>query len=209
VFDRITSDNTQILDNYIKFNYGGFKEDSRIPQVLAATHSQVRTIEQIVNKTEIEIRNGVDLGCGYGRLTPWISDLCETQFALDANMKGLRKINENYENIRTISANTQCLPLHSDCFDFIFTGTVLQHMNEDQVKKTINEMKRISINNSMIIINERTQGPITNKHWPRKKEEYDELFNPEFKRENINLVGKTEYPSESGDIKTSILVYLN
>ena len=96
-------------------------------------------------KQSIEIKNNsllLDIGSGTGISSSFFN--CKT-IALDNNLDMLKK----YSGLK-INAAAEFLPFKSKIFDIILSVTAIQNFND--IKSSIKEIKRVSKDNSQIII---------------------------------------------------------
>lgn len=100
-------------------------------------------------------KRSLEIGCGYGRLTPWISDHSDVHYAIEPEAVLLSFAKELYPNINFNKAKAQKLPFPDNYFDLCVSWTVLQHIpSKSELIKAINEIKRVCAKNSIIILAE-------------------------------------------------------
>ena len=100
--------------------------------------------------------NGLEIGCGFGRLsTKWLEFGSEL-VAVDVSEGMLKKL-PKLPTLHPLIADFVNLPLKSDAFDAIFASNVLGHLKEDaDLLAAIDEINRISTPNCMLFIDEMT-----------------------------------------------------
>jgi SAM-dependent methyltransferase len=90
------------------------------------------------------VKSAVDIGCGYGRLTPVLGEFasrvigCEREASL---LDIARPLQPDVEFVQVDSL--QALPLDDDIADFVMAFTVLQHMPDAHAEGVLAEIRRI------------------------------------------------------------------
>jgi ubiquinone/menaquinone biosynthesis C-methylase UbiE len=80
----------------------------------------------------------LEIACGYGEFINNIQ--CKKKFALDINGEAKQYLNKNVFFINSSSIN---IPLKEKSIDKIFISNFFEHINKDEIVKTIKEIKRI------------------------------------------------------------------
>ena len=83
-----------------------------------------------------------DLGCGIGRWSYFITDVCDSVVLIDfsdAIFEARKNLHDN-ENCLFFMADIKCLPFCDNCFDFVFSLGVLHHLPTN----CIEEVRRLS-----------------------------------------------------------------
>ena len=145
------------------------------PQISAINYHMVQALREDLEGNEYS--HAVEIGCGYGRVTPWLSEFAEEVTGVDPNGDVLSIVEDYYPEINTISAKAQNLPIPDDDADLLFTRAVLQHIPSEGAQQAINEIERIANGNAHILICEATKGAGGETFYPRSKAEYSKLFN--------------------------------
>jgi ubiquinone/menaquinone biosynthesis C-methylase UbiE len=96
--------------------------------------------EDIANKVVLEI------GCGIGRLTQYISPKAKKVYAVDISREMLDKAKDRlkYTNIDFIESDGRSFEAVPDaCVDYVFSFIVFQHMNANEVRSNLQEVMRV------------------------------------------------------------------
>jgi ubiquinone/menaquinone biosynthesis C-methylase UbiE len=92
----------------------------------------------------------LEIGVGQGRLLSKIEKTQGVGADLSKNMlKNFKK--KSLPNIELIQAEAAHLPFRSDCFELVYTCTVLLHIPDNSIKDAISEIKRVASDNIFII----------------------------------------------------------
>jgi SAM-dependent methyltransferase len=90
------------------------------------------------------LRAAADVGCGYGRLTPVLSEFATKVVGFERELDLLRQARTLMPAIDfREAASLDRLPSDPAEFDFVMTFTVLQHMREAEALDVIRELKRV------------------------------------------------------------------
>jgi len=95
----------------------------------------------------------LDAGCGTGLLFPHIAERVKLIVGVDISpciLKEAKKRVKKYSNTTVIIADTDYTPFSNDTFDAVFAVTLLQNMPKP--KQTLNEMKRVTKQNTIIVV---------------------------------------------------------
>jgi ubiquinone/menaquinone biosynthesis C-methylase UbiE len=125
----------------------------------------------------------LEIGCGFGRLSPYIAEHFEQHTAADINTWAVSEASRFYPGISFSVASATELPFPDHSFDAVITWTVLQHIPNSLVGKALSEIKRVASPKSLIILCEATlyagrpekDGQHTHDRFP---EFYAEAFSP-------------------------------
>ena len=144
-------------------------------QISAINYHMVQALRTDLTGKQFE--NAVEIGAGYGRVTPWLAEFAEKVTAVEPNSDVRKYIDSYYPDIITIDEKVQGLQLDSDRYDLVFTRSVLQHIPEDSIGEAANEINRIADPNATLLLCEETEGVTDQKQlWPRTVDDYAELF---------------------------------
>lgn len=144
------------------------------PQISAINYHMVQALREDLKGNKYQ--HAVEIGCGYGRVTPWLSEFAEEVTGVDPNEDVLSIVEEYYPDIKTISAKAQDLPIPDRDADLLFTRSVLQHIPSGELQQVIDEMERIANGEAHILICEATKGTENETFHPRSETEYSKLF---------------------------------
>jgi ubiquinone/menaquinone biosynthesis C-methylase UbiE len=128
----------------------------------------------------IEIGRGLEVGCGFGRLTPTFASLSTEHVAVDINTNALTAARMAYPHLDFREASVTRLPFPDDHFDFVSTWTVIQHVPPHLVEQAIGELKRVLRPAGSLLLCEqtRTPGAPTRHSWHRNREFYESRLRP-------------------------------
>lgn len=178
------------IDRYLKrritFDYGdvvgGVSNEAEFSAIL------FRDIQYLKEALKgVKANRSLEIGCGYGRLTPFIAEYSNEHFAIDPESKLLKVAGELYPTVKFFHAYAQDLPFPDNYFDLCVIWTVLQHVPPELINKAIEEIKMVTKANGVIILAEETEcGGSFPFVFGRSIEEYERLLRP------WHLVWKTE-----------------
>jgi SAM-dependent methyltransferase len=103
----------------------------------------------------------VDIGCGYGRLTPVLGEFaprvigCERETSL---LEIARPLQPHAEFVQVESL--QSLPLDDDLADLVMAFTVLQHMPDAHAERVLSEIRRILKPGGHVLLCEETDATL-------------------------------------------------
>jgi len=95
----------------------------------------------------------LDAGCGTGLLFPHVAERVKLIVGIDISahiLKEAKKRVKEYLNTAVIIADTDYMPFPNNTFDAAFAVTLLQNMPKPH--QTLNEMKRVTKQNTTIVI---------------------------------------------------------
>lgn len=128
---------------------------------------------------EEKYKKGLEVGSGYGRITPFLSEFCEQMFAIEPNERMLEIAKKHFPTIEFRQAKAQSLPFPDNKFDLVVTRAVLQHIPPNTIDEACNEIKRVLNEDGTLLLLEDTKGSGDNSaYWVRKEKKYEELFQP-------------------------------
>ncbi len=95
-------------------------------------------IEKIIEWIPEDVQTIVDVGCGNGVITNVLGS--------HYNVTGVDRSEHALESVETkkLSASADSIPLPDQSFDMVFSSELLEHLNDELLKGTIAEMKRLS-----------------------------------------------------------------
>lgn len=108
-----------------------------------------------------EIRRAADVGAGYGRLTPVLTEFAEQVVAFEREphfVADIQRFQPQVEAFQVPALTT--LPTPDEMFQFVLTFTVLQHLSDDELFGTISELKRIIADSGFVLLCEATDPAI-------------------------------------------------
>jgi ubiquinone/menaquinone biosynthesis C-methylase UbiE len=119
----------------------------------------------------------LEIGCGFGRLSPYIAEHFEQHTAVDINAWALSEAGQFYPQVSFSQASATELPFADHSFDTVITWTVLQHIPNSLIDKALSEIKRIAKPNSLIILCEATlHAGKPEKDWQHTHDRFPEFY---------------------------------
>lgn len=120
----------------------------------------------------------LEVGCGYGRLTPWIADHEDEHYAIDLAWSLLSAARREYPDVRFQCAAAEALPFPDHVFDLAVTWGVLNHVPSDSIQDATDEIDRVVAPDGTLVISEATAGTPDPRWEYRSIEEWCDLFAP-------------------------------
>jgi ubiquinone/menaquinone biosynthesis C-methylase UbiE len=144
---------------------------------------QLRRCLGLIAEQGVTPGRSLEIGCGFGRLSPYIAEHFEQHTAVDINTWAVSEASQFYPKISFSVVSATELPFPDHSFDTVITWTVLQHIPNSLVGKALGEIKRVANPRSLIILCEATlnagrpekDGQHTHDRYP---EFYAEAFSP-------------------------------
>ncbi len=125
----------------------------------------------------------LDFGCGVGRLSNYIAPFVNGVVGIDKSLKMIdvaREINARHKNVSYQIFGNYPLPFSEKYFDKIFTYWVLQHIDNDELKTTFLEFRRILKDTGKVYLFEQVRNSesvvLGDIHHQRRLEEYVSLM---------------------------------
>lgn len=144
---------------FVTFKPEGFVE-AKDPGSLLCRHyyevMQLRRCLGLIAEQGIEPSRSLEIGCGFGRLSPYIAEHFEQHTAVDINTWAVSEASRFYPKISFSVASATELPFPDHSFDAVITWTVVQHIPNSLVGKALSEIKRVASPKSLIILCEAT-----------------------------------------------------
>jgi len=116
------------------------------PALAVRNYYETRDLKKCLNKVSegITIKNAADIGAGYGRLSLVLKDFAHHVTGFERESAMLEDARKEMPEIHFVNVkNLYTLPAKDGFFDFAMTFTVLQHLSNKEMMKTIAEIKRI------------------------------------------------------------------
>jgi ubiquinone/menaquinone biosynthesis C-methylase UbiE len=120
----------------------------------------------------------LEVGCGYGRLTPWIADHADEHYAIDLAWSLLSAARREYPDVQFQCAQAEALPFPDDAFELAVTWGVLNHVPSDSIRVATGEIDRVVASDGTLVISEATAGTPDPRWEYRSIEEWCGLFAP-------------------------------
>lgn len=142
----------------------------------ATQYSEVSWITGKIDEVVGNRNRSLEIGCGYGRLTPWIADCFEKHSAIDPNSDAINRAEKLYPEIDIRTSKADDLPYDDNEFDFILSWTVLMHIPPESINDTCQELCRVLKDDGVIIALESNSGEGGANIWSREYQEYADLL---------------------------------
>lgn len=103
------------------------------------------------------LRAGVEVGCGYGRMTMVLAEFCEHVVGFEREDRLVKLARSLLPDIIfTIVPELTKVPAEDARFDVAMTFTVLQHMTDDTAQAVLREVKRLVRREGYVLLVEKT-----------------------------------------------------
>jgi len=155
-------------------NWG--EKGAGLPSFSSRLYKEVKLLQQAIRDYRAE--KSLEIGCGYGRLTPWIMEYSKEHHAIEPEKKlfeDAKRLNPKANIYNTIA---QKLPFPDNFFDLCVSWTVLQHIPPGEKAKATREIKRVATKNAVIIVAEDTGTYEGTAEWMLSMDNWAELFKP-------------------------------
>ena len=147
-----------------------------LPTFSSRLYYEVRSIRHFLG--DLHVKRALELGCGYGRLTPWIADFADEMFMVEPERDLAEETVKLYPTFTLASATADKMSFPNKHFGLIVSWTVLQHIPPGKIEQSISEIKRVAEDDATILLAEHTQSTSSPITWGRSIEEYMTLFAP-------------------------------
>ena len=125
-------------------------EDAWIPHFSQRLYLEVKLLRYALG--DLRAKDSLEIGAGYGRLTPWIAEFSAEHHAVEANPRFTEIAKVLYPGISFHTAKAQKLPFSDARFDLAVSWTVLQHIPPKLLPSAVSELKRVSTPGSTILL---------------------------------------------------------
>jgi len=169
------------VEGRVPFSYGEVASiwgvrGSHLPHFASRLYREVKLLNMALGDQHVE--RSLEIGCGYGRLTPWIAEHSNQHCAIEPEERLLCDAEKLNPDVRFHKALAQKLPYPDKYFDLCVAWTVLQHIPPSEIGKAVGEIKRVCKPAAIIILTEGV-GRLRNDHyWERTLEEWVALMRP-------------------------------
>lgn len=160
----------------VTFNMGGFVSAKSRPLLLTRHNYELLYIQEYLSGKEFE--KSLEIGCGYGRLSPIFAQFANSNFAIDINEDTVNIAQIHHPNIDFSVQNTTDIDFPDDNFDLVTTWTILQHVPPEHIDDAISEITRVLSDDGILLMCEATRYPDQSggHTWDRTVEEYEDKF---------------------------------
>ena len=149
---------------------------SYLPAFSSRLHKEAKLLQQAIGDYEAD--KSLEIGCGFGRLTPWIMEYSMEHYAVEPEKNLFNDAKQQNPQARFYNIAAQKLPFPNNFFDLCVSWTVIQHMPPNEQIKSIEEIKRVAKKTAVLIVAEETGTYEGNTVWMRPVENWVELFKP-------------------------------
>lgn len=118
----------------------------------------------------------IEVGCGYGRMTPWIRDMSGTVVSIDKDESNIQRAKEMYTNSKFYTQNTKDIVFVDDSFDSCVSWRCLETMNDADAVKSCSEIERVCNGEGLIILGESSGDNNNENVFNRSPKEYENMF---------------------------------
>lgn len=120
----------------------------------------------------------VDVGCGYGRLTPYLCDApyVNSVHGIDPSENARERAAALYPFITFADGVAHDIPYPDDHFGLVVAWTVLQHIPDADIERSASELARVVSPGGLLITCDKTDGAGSPVISPRRSSHYEALF---------------------------------
>lgn len=147
-----------------------------LPHFSSRLYREVKLLQKVLADCKVE--KSLEIGCGYGRLTPWIMECSKEHYAVEPEERLYRAAKELNPQAHIYNSKAQALPFPNNFFDLCITWTVLQHIPPKEQIKASTEIKRVAKQSAIIVITEEVGTYQSETEWRRTVESWEALFEP-------------------------------
>lgn len=158
------------------------------PQTLLARHNY--EIDEIRQRLTGSYRRSLEIGCGFGRLSPYFAGSSAEHIGLDINPEALALAGRHYPQFTYTEASVADLPFPDGTFDLISTWTVLQHVRPAAIEKAVREIGRVASPSGTILLCE--ESALSNKAPPDRWHTHTWHRRPGFYAERLHMFSLIE-----------------
>lgn len=165
---------------FVTFRPEGFVEANGPGSLLCRHYYEVMRLRRCLGlmvEQGVQPGRSLEIGCGFGRLSPYIAEHFDHHTAVDINTWAVAEASQFYPKVSFSVASATELPFPDHSFDTVLTWTVLQHIPNSLVGKALNEIKRVAKPNSLIILCESTlYAGKPEKGWQHTHDRFPEFY---------------------------------
>jgi len=104
---------------------------------------------------ERPVRSACDVGCGYGRLTPVLSEFADRVVGFERETTLLSQARGVSPDVEwTPITDLASLPAPDGAFDLAMTFTVLQHVHDEGARRVVAELQRVARGGFLLLVEE-------------------------------------------------------
>ncbi|MFB6199387.1 MAG: class I SAM-dependent methyltransferase [Candidatus Nanohaloarchaea archaeon] len=168
--------------DFVEFKEQGFfRQKGGRPEFSAGSFREREIIFELVTEYVETPCEALELGCGYGRHTPYIEMLTGSLTAVEPDIEAVKKAANYYPEVDFVNGKVQNLSFEDNSFDFIFSWTVLQHIPPSEIDNALEEVRRV-LKPEGVVLSAHTVYGSGSHWWGRKPEFYSEKLDAEILR---------------------------
>jgi 2-polyprenyl-3-methyl-5-hydroxy-6-metoxy-1,4-benzoquinol methylase len=162
----------------ITFEEGSFQWSPSSPaEYHAKLYHEFEGVEGLLgHHCRLPFERSLEVGCGFGRLSPWLARLSGSHHAIDPNGEAIETAQMHYPHVDFREATAQQLPYEDDSFPFVLTWNVLMHVPPDDIEGAVAEIQRVLDDDGTLLLMENTTDTASPIHWGRSREAYEDML---------------------------------
>jgi SAM-dependent methyltransferase len=133
------------------------------PRAMLRTYLEQRDVRELCASLELALplASACDIGCGFGRLTPVLTEFAErvVGFERETGLLSVARSLQPSIDFRPIDSLRR-LPADRSAFNLGLVFTVLQHVPEPEVRDVIDELRRIVAPDGHLLLCEETDATL-------------------------------------------------
>jgi len=98
---------------------------------------QKHRIDQVISLVPSDSNPVLELGCGFGYICDRLTK--KNVIGVDYSISTLK-----HAKCEKVLATCDALPFRNNCFDTVIASELLEHLNDEELSRTINEIERVS-----------------------------------------------------------------
>ena len=143
------------IGEFISFKESGFVAADSPADLLFRHYYEQRELRRMLG--ELNASQSLEIGCGYGRLSPIIAEYSKRHVAVDVNPDAVAIGRKHYPQVEFHVCSATELPFDSDSFDVVITWTVLQHIPPSHIERATSHIVRLARPGATLILLEATR----------------------------------------------------
>lgn len=161
--------------NEVKFEQGGYVTHAKNrPEFAASIYYEIENFQNLLPSEKFD--KVLEIGCGYGRLSPWIAEHGIDYVGIDIDTEALNMASELHPDLSFKRENVTNLSFSENSFDLIISNTVLHHIPNGFFPDAVNSISSVMSKNGTFIMSSVTEGSGNSKTWVRSKNDYQRYF---------------------------------
>ncbi len=139
---RVNQYNKEVLDFYEslwKQKGGKLKDDISIKE----------KTDIVLDKIPNDVKTIIDIGCGDGAITNVLADKYIKVIGLEQSKEALKYISDKVD---ILNCNASKIPINENTIDLVFSSEMIEHLDDENLGKVIDEIKRITKKYIMISV---------------------------------------------------------